>query len=198
MSKEKEKTGSKFFLRLTVLVLLIVAIVQGYVILKSKRFIDKYSNEKGLVEFVESEFKRDKDNVKNMFDSFLSDTSYKGTPLKEIKEKKEKDLDIQTKPIKKKFDDWYKEKFGDSSIKHTVKLKGSKIIITVNIPGVKKESVDITIQDDVIKMSGNLKGEGARYFNHSILLPMQADPKSSKVEFDAGANKIKIIFDLKT
>jgi HSP20 family molecular chaperone IbpA len=187
--EKKVKKQSKFLLRLIVLILFTIVVVQSYIILKSRKYVKKSIGEKSIVEFVDSEFKKDKENIEEMFESFLKDTKYKGKPLGEMKKE---DVEKEIAPVKEKFDKWYIKRFGDERISHTTDLKGSTVIVTVHIPGVKKESVDITIRDDIIKMSGSLKG--GEYFNHSILVPKRADAKSSKVDFDAGPNKIRIIF----
>ena len=189
----KVKTKSNFFLRLMIYLLLPIVFVQTYIILKTKRFIEEKTGEKSISKFVESEFEKDTKSLEELFESFLSDTSKKSKQIKSIKRE---DISRKVQPTKEKFDRWYEDKFGSSSITHTSELKGNNIVVTVSIPGVIKESVDITVQDNIIKMSGSLKGEG-RAFKHSILVPGQADAKSSKVDFDAGANRINIIFRLK-
>jgi HSP20 family molecular chaperone IbpA len=196
LSKEEKKVKkqSRLLLRFAVFVLLIISLLEAYIIFKSRKFIEEYSGEKGLVKFVGSEFEKDKKSVEHMFERFLKDTSSKGTAVKDsIKE----DISTEVTPVKEKFDKWYSNKFGDSRITHTTRRTGNGIVITVNVPDVKKESIDITVQDNIIKMSGNLKGEGSKHFYHTILVPKQADSNNSEVDFDAGGDKIDIIFKLK-
>lgn len=190
MAKESKKSQSKFFLRLTVFILFSVCIVQAYIILKTRKLI----KEKSLKQFVKTEFEKDKRNVEELFNSFLTDDDEaKEEPEPVKKEEPEHD----TKPLKEKFDNWYKDKFGDSSITHTTERMADSIVVTVQINGVVKESVDVIVQDNIIKMSGNLKGEGGKTFQYSILVPEYADPNSSIVDFDAGFDKIKIVFKTK-
>lgn len=192
--ERKVKKQSRFFLKLIILILFMVSVVQAYIILKTRRYIKEISGSESLVKFVETELDKDKKNVSDMFNRFLNDTSYKGKPLKEMKKE---DITGAVKPIKEKFEKWYSKKFGETRITHTTAIKGDKIIVTVQIPGVRKESVDITVAGDIIKMSGELKGADKQTFRHSILVPDNADEKDSKVEFDAGPNKIKVIFGIK-
>ena len=126
----------------------------------------------------------------------------------------EKKKPTKGKPsFKDKFDNWYQKRFGGSGIGHKTETAGGRIIVTVRIPGLRKESTDIVIEDDMIRLSGQLyetivdkdengevikKTQKMKNFYHTIPIPPGADPDNSKVEFDAGKDHIKVIFKEKS
>jgi HSP20 family molecular chaperone IbpA len=209
MSKEKEpKRRSRFNLYLIIFILLCISTFEGYIIYKGKRYVEKFSGEESFVRFLGEEYRKDKKTTGKVFEDTekMLDKLFDDAATKPASEKKPEG---EEPSFKDKFDNWYQKRFGGSGIGHKTETTGGRVIVTVRIPGLRKESTDIVIEDEMIRLSGQLyetiierdesgemtkKGKKTKSFYHTIPVPPGADPDNSKVEFDAGKDHIKIIF----
>ncbi len=65
---------------------------------------------------------------------------------------------------------------------------GEKIKVTVDIPGVEKEDIDLNVKDDILTVSV----EGKRRYNKRIRLPAKVDPKEAEASYNNGVLEVEL------
>jgi len=82
---------------------------------------------------------------------------------------------------------------------------GDAVIVQVELPGVRREDCEVSIEDGVLRVRGEKHSErayaGATYrlmeraygsFTRSVVLPPQADPDSARAELREGVLKVEL------
>ncbi len=65
---------------------------------------------------------------------------------------------------------------------------GETIKVTVDIPGVEKEDIDLNVKDDVLIVSV----EGKRRYKKRIRLPAKVDPKDAEATYNNGVLEVEL------
>lgn len=65
---------------------------------------------------------------------------------------------------------------------------GEKIMVTVDIPGVEKDDINLNVKDDVLIVSV----EGKRRYKKNIKLPSRVDPKEANATYNNGVLEVEL------
>jgi len=65
---------------------------------------------------------------------------------------------------------------------------GEKVMVTVDIPGVEKEDIDLNVKDDILIVSV----EGKRRYKKKIKLPSRVDPKKADAAYNNGVLEVEL------
>lgn len=104
------------------------------------------------------------------------------------------------------FEDWFQARTAVSGIRSEIKITDHQVIVAFKIPGLKAESLKITVNDVLIRASysarsfiedkdarGVYRGEAVRQFETVMPVPPNAD--SSKHRFIPQGEGFRIIFE---
>ncbi len=65
---------------------------------------------------------------------------------------------------------------------------GEKVLVTVDIPGVQKEDINLNVKDDILIASV----EGKRRYKKRIELPSRVDPKRAEASYNNGVLEVEL------
>ncbi len=65
---------------------------------------------------------------------------------------------------------------------------GEKILVTVDIPGVEKEDIDLNVKDDILIVSV----EGKRRYKKTIELPSKVDSQTAEATYNNGVLEVEL------
>ncbi len=69
-----------------------------------------------------------------------------------------------------------------------VQDSGEKVMVTIDIPGVEKEDIDLNVKDDVLIVSV----EGKRRYKKKIKLPAKVDPNEANAIYNNGVLEVEL------
>jgi len=65
---------------------------------------------------------------------------------------------------------------------------GEKVLVTVDIPGVEKEEIDLNVKDDILIVSV----DGKRRYKKKIQLPAKVDPQEADATYNNGVLEVEL------
>ena len=160
------KTKSKIF-GLAVIFLIIVCCVQGWIIYRNSNHPsldpDIFQNEDRFSTFLDEQFRTDKDQKWNLFDRYFNDDffSNRSDAFDEM-ERMQRQLDeLMSGHSGNVFNDtwegWFDDRFfgGSSEINVDTTEEKDAYVITINIPNLKENKINIHIEKDDISIDGD-------------------------------------------
>lgn len=108
--------------------------------------------------------------------------------------------------------DWFEDRMVVADIHPEIKTTDEQVILSLKIPGLEGESLNINVNDDRIRIAYDVRtvqdkkdGQGASYFRSQSIrhfekilpIPDGADPKRNRIVHEDGVkgNVVKIIFE---
>lgn len=171
----------------------------------------KQENKKTMTmeEFV-NEFNKGLSADKKLFDEFFSENYFSTNPepFKQIENframMKEMIKDYDLNYFENMYNEWYKERLGSAEFGINTETKKDKTIVTIQIPGLDANNVDININDKRIKISGSYsKANEVRDSKNNVVSTSQEYRSFSKIlsvpgETVPGKAQIKVEKDVIT
>jgi len=65
---------------------------------------------------------------------------------------------------------------------------GEKVLVTIDIPGVEKDDIDLNVMDDILVVSV----EGKRRYKKRIKLPSKVDPQAAEANYNNGVLEVEL------
>ena len=160
------KTKSKI-IGMAVIFLIVVCCVQGWIIYRNSHQLsldpDIFQNEDHFSTFLDEQFQTDKNKKWNLFDRYFNDDffSNRSDPFEEMA-RMHKQLDEMMSGhsgnvFSDTWDDWFDDRFfgGSSEIDINTKEEKDAYVITINIPNLKENKINIHLEKDGISIDGD-------------------------------------------
>ena len=203
--------------------LLIIIIGQALFLYKNDKSIDSNSdideifqkprNSHSLLNKLKEKFKKDNKSTKDIFDNFFDDNFFNThkDPFHSIDEMRESLFnnfeEDEWNFFGRNWDDWYEQRFGESDIQASTKEKDDKVIMKINVPGLKDNTLNVDMNEKNISIDceikeikekkdshGNVVYKLSSHQQFSKILPTPENVDISKSEIKTNKDEIIITF----
>lgn len=147
--------------------LILVCCVQGWIIYRNWNHhspdSDIFQNEDRFSTFLDKQFQNDKNQKWSLFDRYFNDDffSNRSDPFDEMARMQQQLDELMSEHSGKMFNDtwdgWFDDRFfgGSSEINIDTTEKKDAYLITINIPNLKENKINIHIEKDAISINGD-------------------------------------------
>jgi len=147
--------------------LILVCCVQGWIIYGNWNHhspdSDIFQNEDRFSTFLDKQFQNDKNQKWSLFDRYFNDDffSNRSDPFDEMARMQQQLDELMSEHSGKMFNDtwdgWFDDRFfgGSSEINIDTTEKKDAYLITINIPNLKENKINIHIEKDIISINGD-------------------------------------------